>query len=142
MARMMSAAIVLSAMSLSALPGCETSGVATGDELAAADHGDPIAPDRAHELALAVINDTLKTDASKIQWGPLVREGVRERYDSGAMIFGFRMDAKVPPVSSDGKEQPIRPFVFLFKNGEIAAAFTVDPNPAALGGSPKMQRIR
>jgi len=102
------------------LVGC-ASGPPTAEEFAKADYGTPITQQAGQDKAQGWLKGVLKDPSSaQYDWGTVQQGWARTApIEGGKLIFGYRLDAKINARNSFGGYNGYKPYLFIFKNGEL-----------------------
>lgn len=114
--------ILAGGLMLGMLAGCASS--PTLEQQAAADYGPPIGQEDAEAAAKAFLGTRLKDPYSAVyQCGPVVKGYVQSAPLVGQkMQFGWLLDCAVNSKNSFGAYTGLKPYQFLFRDGQIVHA--------------------
>lgn len=125
------------------LVGC-ASGPPTAKELAAADYGSSITQSDAESKAKAFLRGTLKDPSSaEYDWGTVQRGYVRTApIEGGKLIWGYKLDAQINAKNSFGGYTGFKPYVFMFKNGQLEGVWGSQEIGSGFGATSYMGRLK
>ncbi len=125
------------------LVGC-ASGPPTAEEFAKADYGTPITQQAAQDKAQSWLKGVLKDPSSaQYDWGTVQSGWARKApIEGGKLIWGYRLEAKINARNSFGGYNGYKPYVFMFKNGELDGVWGEQVLGSGYSATPYMGRLK
>lgn len=125
------------------LIGC-ASGPPTAEQLANADYGTPISQVDAEAKATTWLRSVLKDpESAQIDWGQVEKGWARHApIDGGGLIFGYKMDAQINARNSFGGYTGYKPYLFMFKDGELKNVWGQQTLRSGYASSDYMGRLK
>jgi len=134
--------LIASIFTLLLLSACAT-GPPTREELSSADYGSPISQQNAEAQAKQFLRRHLKDPDSAIyEWNPVYRGWMRDApIHGGGLRFGYILYGNVNAKNSFGGYTGLKPYNFVFYDGNIISVYAQKELRGSYGSTPYMGKI-